>query len=317
MAVTQFAKTHALTQKLWSATLFKEAMREIYVSKFMGEGADNIIQRKDDLTKEKGDKITVGLRMAMTGAGQSSQTGITLEGNEEALVYYDFAVELSEYGHAVKAGSKLDIQRPAFDLRTDMKDALKDWLSEKIEKLLIVALVASPTTNHRIYKSGSGGSNLSAALISQAKRMAQLATPKVRPVNVPKYGTFYVMLVHPYASKALKADSDWRNAQLQAAIRGADNPIFTGALGVYDGVVVHEYDRSNLILSGNVAINLLLGAQAGVVAYAQYPAWYEKLFDYDRIPGVATDFLSGIGKSVFNSEDFATIYLRTNYTPDT
>ena len=317
MADTTFASGDALTQKIWSATLFKEAAKEIYLSKFMGQGADNIIQLKNDLTKKKGDKITFPLRMRMTEAGQSSSTtGITLEGNEEALVFYDFAVELAIYGHAVKAGGKLDLQRPAFDLRTEMKDALKEWIPEKLEKLLIAALVASPTTNRLIDKSGSGGSDLTVALIQQIKRAAKLATPKVRPVRV-EGEECYVLLAHSYSTKGLKADQEWKNAQLYANIKGRKNPIFSGALGMIDKVIVHEYDRSELLASGNIALNLLLGAQAGVLGYSQYPSWLEKMFDYNRIPGVATDMVLAHGKSVFNNEDFGTIQLKTNYTPDT
>lgn len=316
MANTAFATGDALTQKIWSAFLCKEAEKDMYLSKFIGEGADNIIQLKNDLTKKKGDKVTVGLRMRMTGAGQTSATtGITLEGNEEALTFYDFSVTLAEYGHAVRAGSKLDLQRPAFDLRSEMKDALKEWLPDKLEKLLIAALVASPTTNRKIDVSGSGGTQLTVANIQKAKRKAQLATPKVRPVNV-EGGEYYVMLVHPYSTKSLKADSDWKNAQLYANIRGMKNPIFNGALGLIDGVVVHEYDRSNLLATGSTALNLLLGAQAAVLGYAQYPSWLEKMFDYHRIPGVATDMVLAHGKSVFNTEDFGTIMLITNYVAD-
>lgn len=315
MADTQFATNDALTKKVWSAKLFKESLRDIYLSKFTGESADSIFQVKRELQKGKGDKITVGLRMRMSGAGQSGADGVTLEGNEEALTFYDFSVSLTMYGHSVKARSKADLQRPAFDLRSEMKDALKEWLTEKQEKLLVSALASSPTTNRYLDKSGSGGSELSVSLIQQVKRQAQLASPKIRPIRV-EGGEHYVMLVHPYATKSLKADQDWRNAQLYANIRGSKNPIFTGALGVIDGVVLHEYDRSELLLSGNITRSLLLGAQAGLIAWGQLPAWYEKLFDYERIPGVATDFLVGIGKCVFNSEDFGVYTLDTNYTPD-
>jgi hypothetical protein len=40
----------------------------------------------------------------------------------------------------------------------------------------------------------------------------------------------------------LAQNSTWRNAQQYANIRGEDNPIFSGALGVYDGVIVHEHE---------------------------------------------------------------------------
>ncbi|HDP36489.1 MAG TPA: N4-gp56 family major capsid protein [Candidatus Atribacteria bacterium] len=317
MAQTQFAKDSALAAKIWAAKLFKEALRNIFFSRFMGESADNIVQVKTDLTKTHGDKITFPLRMVMTGEGQSGQAGITLEGNEEALTFYDFSQELTEYGHSVRARSLIDLQRPAFDLRTEMKDALKEWIGEKTEKSLLTAAITSPTTNRRKDVTGESPGTLSVAYIQACKRMAQLATPKVRPVKI-EGDEYYAMIVHPYASKALKADSDWKNAQMYANIRGKSNPLFTGALGVVDGVVLFEYDRSPLLYdtSNKYCYSVLLGAQALVVAWALRPTWNEKLFDYNTIPGVGTKMLAGFGKTVFNNEDFATITLMHKYVAD-
>lgn len=51
------------------------------------------------------------------------------------------------------------------------------------------------------------------------------------------------MLVGTWAARDLKADPIWQAAQQNAAIRGSKNPIFTGALGEYDGGVLYEYER--------------------------------------------------------------------------
>lgn len=313
MANTAFATGDALTKKVWSAKLFKEAMRNMFFNKFMGESSDSIIQVKNDLKKEKGDRITVGLRMRLTESGQtSSTTGITLEGNEEALTFYSQNVSIYEYGHSVRTGSKLDMQRPAFDLRVEMKDALKEWVEEKLEKLILTAMITSPTTNRYLDKSTA---TLTCEHLSALRRQAQLASPKIRPVKV-EGKDYYLMICHPYATKYLKYDDDWRNAQQYANVRGKDNPLFTGALGVYDGIVIHEYDRSDLLLTGTTVRSVLCGAQAGLVAWAQTPSWYEKLFDYERIPGVASDMLVGVAKSAFNSEDFGCFAMDNDYAAD-
>lgn len=306
-----FPSSDALTVKTWSAKTLKEALRDLFLSKMMGASADSIIQTKTDLTKKKGDKITFALRMQQTGLGV---TGAGLvEGSEDALVFHDFSVEIQRYKNAIKAGTKLDLQRPAFDLRTEMKDGLKDWVTNRLESLAVTALAASPTTNRYMDKSSN---DLSVALIQQSKRMAKLSNPKVRE-KVIEGNKRYVLLAHPYALKGLKADSEYKNMQLYANIRGNKNPLVSGAEGLVDGVLIHEYDRSNLLLTGNVARCLLLGAQAGVVAWAQYPDWKEKLFDFHEIPGVASLFLGKVAKTVFNSEDFGMITLDVKYTPDT
>lgn len=86
--------------------------------------------------------------------------------------------------------------------------------------------------------------------------------------------------------------------------------------------MIHEYERILTYAtwgSGGAtpgARALLLGAQAGVHAYAQYPHWYEKLFQYNRIPGVATDLIYEVAKTVFNSEDFGVIAIDTYINTD-
>ena len=44
--------------------------------------------------------------------------------------------------------------------------------------------------------------------------------------------------------------------------------------------------------------------------------WYEKLFQYNRIPGVAVDIIWKAAKTEFNSEDFATIAVDTYIAED-
>jgi hypothetical protein len=91
--------------------------------------------------------------------------------------------------------------------------------------------------------------------------------------------------------------------------------------------VLHEYDRietrdnTQVFDTGdtcgeNVARALFLGAQAGVHAYGQYPGWYEKMFQYGRVPGVATDMILSNQKCVFDSEDFGVITVDTVIVPD-
>lgn len=325
-AETAFATGDALTQTLWSAKLFREAMGEFFFKKFSGKSDTSIIQTKTDLTKKKGDQITFGLRMKLGGRGVTGSTKI--EGNEEALTFYDFSVTVDSLGNAVKAQDKMSLQRPAFDLRGEFKDALKDWLSEIVDIETIEALSASPSTN-RVYYGGSATSDatlavtdtLTSTLISKLKRQAKLATPRLRPVMVDGKEN-YVLITHPYNLKALRAETAWLNAYRDAGVRGNKNPIFAGGDSYWDGVMVHEYERiltySTWGSGGDVTgtRSLLLGSQAGVHAYAQYPAWYEKLFDYYRIPGVATDIIYEVAKTVFNSEDFGVIAADTGYQID-
>jgi len=319
---TRFASGDALAAKLWSAKLFVESIKDIFFSKYVGTSADSIIQSQNDLTTKKGEIITFGLRVRMTGEGVNTDTDY-LEGNEEEMTFHDFPVTLEERGNAVRAKSKLDMQRPAFDLRTQFRAGLKDWLTEYIDRTTIEALSASPTTNREIWGGDAtsditleAADTLLTTVISKAKRKARLASPKIRPIKVDGE-EHYLLLCHDYQTKALKAETAWKDAQREGNVRGNKNPIFSGALGMWDGVIIKEYERVKTYntwgatLDLNGARALLLGAQAGVHAYGQFPKWYEKMFDYGRIPGVATDVVWKAAKTVFDGEDFGAIAVDT------
>ena len=86
MAVSTYGVNHPLAVKLWSKKLFQQALRETYFSRFLGKTADSLIQWKDETKKSAGDRVRVGLRMQLSGAGVQGDD--TLEGNEEALTTY-------------------------------------------------------------------------------------------------------------------------------------------------------------------------------------------------------------------------------------
>lgn len=313
MADTGFLTNDPQTNKLWDERLFRDIKRSLFFTSMMGKSASDIIQLKDKLMKSKGDNITFGLRIRSTSAGQSSSTtGITLEGNEEALTFYDDSVSLTEYGHSARVDSQLSEQRVAFDIRTEIKDFLQDWATEKIEKLIVSNLASSPSTNRYIDSTGDAMTVLD---IQQLRRQAILADPKIRPVRI-KGRDYYVLLCHPYALKGLKADDEFKSLNKEARERGIDNPLIQGADYIIDGVLIYEYDRAELLQSGLVVRSLLLGAQAGIVAWSAKPSWHEKMFDYGRKFGAAVDMLLGVKKTVFNSEDYGMLTIDNLYVAD-
>ena len=313
-----------LVQKAWAKQLFKEAERDNFFNKFTGTTANSIIQVMSDLKKDKGDKITVPLLMRLTGEGVEGDN--TLEGNEEALQFYDFSVEVDQIRHAVRLEGEMEEQKTQLNLRTQAKEGLKVWLREKIEATITAALVANPTAEHTVFAGGKSAENLltptdimTCDLISIAARKAKTMTPKIRrPVINGK--EYYIMLVDPYQARDLKKDQRWIDAAENCAERGSNNPIFTGMLGVWDGVVVHEYENLPRTTTGAssavVGHALLLGCQAGVKAIAKEPYWREKTFDYGNKAGFATGMIWGAGKSVFNGKDFAVVQAMTSSAND-
>jgi len=51
MATTQYPVNHPLAVKLWSKTLYHEALKETQARTFMGKGSDSGITIKDETSK--------------------------------------------------------------------------------------------------------------------------------------------------------------------------------------------------------------------------------------------------------------------------
>jgi N4-gp56 family major capsid protein len=90
-----------------------------------------LIQEKTDLKKEAGDQITCGLNVQLRGAG--IQGDATLEGNEEALEFYDDALVVNQLRHAVRVAGKMTEQRVPYSLRAAARDRLADWWAQRFD----------------------------------------------------------------------------------------------------------------------------------------------------------------------------------------
>jgi N4-gp56 family major capsid protein len=130
------------------------------------------------------------------------------------------------------------------------------------------------------------------------------------------------MFLHPYQVYDLRTNTStgqWLDIQKAALAGGADSksPIYTGALGEYNGVILHANSRVPYGVNGSSAVTttrraIFCGAQAGLMAYGQKDqsaemSWVEELFDYQNQLGVSAGMIAGMKKTQFNSEDFCVI----------
>ena len=309
-----------LVREAWAKKLWVDAQDEQYFVKhgFIGESDNSVIVKKIDLKKDKGDTIHLGLSIKLSGDGKTGDN--TREGYEEAITTYEMDVEIDQIRNAVRLAGEMEEQKACYDMRSDAKEKLKIWLAEYLDEAMFEALATSPSTNriqwcsadHSTVATLDTTDLLTPAYISTAKRKAQLASPKVRPIRI-NGNEHYVLVAHPYAVRDLRNHADWIDGQQLAGVRGQDNPLFSGALGMWDGVIVHEhpnvYRTNDGASSIYIARNLLLGAGAGVWAIGKEPFWKEKKFDYENQVGFATGMIQGFEKSVFNSEDYGVVTL--------
>jgi N4-gp56 family major capsid protein len=86
-------------------------------------------------------------------------------------------------------------------------------------------------------------------VIEDVKRMAEKTVDEsdgslISPIEkvVINGKPVFVMLITPKQGRDLKADTNWRTAHESADIRGMENSIFAGTLGIWDGVMIVETD---------------------------------------------------------------------------
>lgn len=311
-----------LVPKVWAKKVWHEGVKDSYFDKFTATDGSNVVHKNKDLENVKGDSVVFGLMMNLTGSGVEGNRQ-KLAGAEDTLNIYDFTVNTKLVRNAVSR-YEADDQRTQYDMLKEIKIALKQWLSDWLDDKLIEKLTANNTNGETIYASAAGtqtsitaNDKLTTTIISRAKRKAMTHAPKIQPIKVDGMDK-YIMLISPWAAKDLKDDAKWLAAQQHANIRGSKNPIFTGALGEYDGVILYEYERiinNKTGASGaNVCHNLLLGKQAACFAVARPAKHIEQTDDYGNIAGNGIAFYGAVEKTTFNGKDYGVISVKTGGT---
>lgn len=352
MAFTSFGVNDALAVKLWSRALVVAEREYLDIAPLMGEDENSIIQIKTEPRKGSGDRVRYALRARLTGEGKTENE--TAEGNGESLSLYSDNLTINELGHivGVRSENTIDAQRVHYDLREQARDALGEWWADRKSVSFfnqVCGYTAQSNTKYTGLNSATApagtGRQLWAGtatndqgltandpftldLIDAAVEMAKVGNNMVRPIRVggqPKY----VLYLHPYQVTSLRtnaASGQWLDIQ-KAAMMGGEvtkNPIYTGALGEYNGVILRSSQdvTQGVHSSSGAAVTtvrraVLLGAQACMCAYGQNNygpmkyRWNEELLDHKRKLEVSAWSIWGMKKTVFNSADFGTVVIST------
>ncbi len=356
MAATDYPVNHPLAVKRWSEGLLKEALKKTQALQFMGSGTNSLIQIKTELNKAAGDRIRFGLRAQLQGGGIEGDN--TAEGNEEALETFYQDVLINQLRHGVRSAGKMSEQRVPFNVRDEARDGLADWWADRLDAwffnvvtgntsvgdvrytgmntavapdadhLVTPATTSATNSNLEASLSATSVATFSLGVIDKAVEIAKTARNALRPVRVGGE-EYLVAFIHPYQTTDLRTSTttgQWLDIQ-KAAMSGGNtsgNPIFTGALGVYNNVIIKESTRVPLISTSQVAATgtsgvaraVLCGAQSACIAFGKgygqnTMSWVEELFDYKNQLGVVAGLIGGMVKSRFNGSDFATVVMST------
>jgi N4-gp56 family major capsid protein len=198
------------------------------------------------------------------------------------------------------------------------------------------------TTDEGIAAGATPGAEYAAAAFSllmidkaveRAKVGSLTGVVPIRPVKVDGKD-YFVVFLHPYQVTDLRTSGSastvtWfgiHSSEMQGG-KLADNPIFTGALGIYNGCILHESvhvpEGVNSTLGTTVAgvrRAVLCGAQSLLCGFGQGHdetsySWFEQLFDYGNKLGVKAGCIAGLKKARFNSQDFGTVVMSSAAAP--
>jgi len=354
MATTAFATGDNLAVKLWSKKIAIEALKQTWCYKFMGSDDNSVIQIFDDTQKSPGDRIRIPLRRLLVANGVLGD--LTLEGNEERINYYSDDVFIQQLRHAVREGGKFTRQLVPFDIREHARASLQDWWADRIDTWFMNQIAGNTAqtdirfsglqatiaadTDHTIIAGGStttgslssGGSGIfTLTLIDVCVEKAKSLAVPIRPIMINGEEK-YVMFMHHYQVTDMRTNTNtgqWYDIQ-KAALQGGNitqNPIYTGAIGEYNGVILHASNRLPNAVSAasavtNTKVAVFAGAQAVGMAFGRDNGperfnWVEDYFDYENQFGVAAGCIAGMKKLVFNGSDFATLQVNTFAQPHT
>lgn len=298
----------AVRAKQWDDDFFMEYVRANRFKRYMGTSENSIIQVKNNLTKKKGDAITINLVGALDADAGPNTGTTTLVGNEKALPNDGHKVTIGVVRDATVVNVEEE-QASAFDVRDAGKQALKDlsmrylrndiikalgsvqgvpyatasaaqknaWTVANVDRLLFGDAVANYSATH-----ATALNNVTAAMtltrdtVSLLRQIAQEAETVngdgIRPFTYGEDEETYVLFVNSRAFRDLKKDLE--TVHKDARERALTNPLFTGTTSLYwDGVVIREIPEiGNFNNTATTPIPVapiyLCGAQALAVAWA-------------------------------------------------
>lgn len=275
-------------------------------------------------TAEMGSYVTVSLEDELVEAGATGN--VDFSASKELLKSIKMLVKIDMFQHSVPSEEMIVNVRNATKFKARAKTALTNWATVKFDKIFFSIMTANSTnivacghhsdaTTANIVKADV----LTTSDIEEAKRRGLLGLnaageavcPPLLPVKVLKNENLgyyddveiFIMFVGTNSAHNIKQDPNWEAARKEALERGKLNPIFTGALGLHDGVLLLDVKTQTARQSGvltsksdfhgfgntksfdlttyagaagqETEINLLVGACAAQLVVDQNIAYYE------------------------------------------
>jgi hypothetical protein len=221
--------------------------------------------------------------------------------------------------------------------------AMDTWLTNNSDRVLYGALLSNHSSLDHSTSLGNidtTDDKMSAAIMSIAKRIAEGASPAIRPVRTNDDREMFVCFHDKYAFKNLKQDAAITQAQRE--VQGQGDPIFKGGGFTYENIVHVEVPEISKMIDGTsgtngvwggsstanslktggsgstrVGVSFLCGLEAIGYGLGQKPEIVvDREKDYGFQPGVAVELKHEIRKAYFNNKQHGMVTIFTSAAVD-
>lgn len=187
----------------------------------------------------------------------------------------------------------------------------------------VVKVAAADSTDTALSTAMSSVDKISTDLLDELSIVAKQGNPKYRvaPFKMASNGKeMFVLVVSLQAGRDLRHDAVFKSHALslvQAGISPDKDPFASGSLGIWNNLIIMESEYIRTVsktasgATNTFARNLMLGANAMAMVWAQTTDYVEKPLDYNRGMGVNADEIRGQKKLVFDGVDQGVIQVIT------
>ncbi len=320
MSVTGIAEVDAAIPEFWADSIITDANRESFWGSLAGkEGSMMPVIDKTGPLKEKGDKITFSTIEHLMGTGVTGES--VLKGTEEKLGIGTFTVSADVVRHAV-ALSRKSTKQACFDEVQTARTLLKDWFTRKYDNDVFSTILAASTVDTLYANSKTTAASLNTTsgdyftpsdirlvrLALQRSGAMPLRTNKTNGRTIPIYGLVFGEMEEHYLNTNTAFVQSLREAWERFKGSSMMHPIFEGAVGIYNNMVLYPYYsildipqgtplRPETTLSATL-ITSATTASVGVAADSNTSASYTVFFASSGSLQIDSEIISYSGKTV-------------------
>lgn len=232
-------------QELWQRRLRIDSARKSFWGKFFGaEMSEKPIIERTDFVNQAGDLIRIQVMSESYGPGVTGESTLRGKEDKQSLGQFTLSVDWLRKAIAVTKKVKKEVN---FDVNVQIRQGLTRWWARERDAKVFGALMddVTPTTLY----SGDGTSTATLSdndyfSTSQIDKTAlELNSKGAIPLSVSRNNgeetNHYGIVVSDVDAFYLRGDEAWLQANREGHLRGEKNPIFSGAMGEWNGILIY------------------------------------------------------------------------------